>query len=1010
MIRFLYLTILIVSSLFLTSGLDARSSIQFERDIRPIFAEKCTLCHGPDEAKGGLRLTGIDAATAILESGKRAILPGQVNESVILDRIHASDPDEMMPPPGKAEPLTADEKRLLEQWIAEGANWPQHWAYTPLQQPEAPAIGQTEWIKSSIDRFVLAKLEREKIVPSHEANSITLIRRLYYDLLGMVPTIEKVDHYQALLERDRETGLEQLVDDLLSSQHFGERWGRHWLDKARYADSDGYEKDNGRPDAWKFRDWVIRAINADMPLDQFTIEQFAGDLLEDPSPDQLVATAFNRQTLTNTEGGTDREQWRVAAVMDRVETLGSVWMGLTLTCARCHTHKYDEITQNEYYQLFAYFNNGDETTTKVPTSAAEMNRYEEALAAHHASLAARRDALATMRESLRTAFQAWESEARRLLAEAADHPTYAPITINDTQTSGSVKLGVRDDGALFAEGAPPDKVTYTISGRLPAGQISALRLEVLPHENLPARGPGRADNGNFVLTDLLFEIEGEKQIFAASEASHSQKDWHVSEAIDDDADSGWAVSPKMGVAHEAIFALSSPISFEGAVPFTVTLAQNHGKKHTLGHFRLSLLTSPTQIVVPKPLRAILTKEVPARTTEESDRLWRHFARNHPETRELIVLIEKAESEAPKKPEMTVRVLSEREKERRATHVFRRGEFKQPQNEVDADTLATLPPVRHRDGSTGDRLDLARWLVNGENPLPPRVLVNHIWSHLFGHGLVTTLNDFGVRGERPSHPRLLDWLAAELIKQGWSRKQLIKTIVLSSTYRQRSHHRPELIDRDPKNRLLARQNRFRVEAEIVRDLSLSAAGLLSPKIGGPSVFPLMPAGVSDVNYNSAFKWKVSEGEDRYRRGLYTYFKRTAPHPNLMTFDCPDSNVTCVQRTRSNTPLAALITLNNDTFTEAARALALRVLDHAEVKSDAERLRLAFRLCLSRHPEEAELTRLMTLLEESTAWYEDHPDEAIAFAGEAHPVERREKIASFTATVRVLLNLDEFLTRG
>ena len=703
--------------LFISFGHGWATPVDFSRDIRPIFSEKCTLCHGPDDAKGGLRLTDLKSAQVTLESGKIAIVPGRADDSEIMARTHHADPDTVMPPPGKAEPLTEGEKALLTQWINQGADWPQHWAYTPLKRPEQPTLTDAPDLQNPIDAFVVAQLEHEDIQASPEADTITLIRRLYYDIVGLPPSIEQVNTYKEAMAVNRDAGYARLVNDLLASSHFGERWGRHWLDIARFADSDGYEKDNSRPDAWKYRDWVINAINEDMPFDAFTIEQFAGDLLDTSSHNQQLATAFHRQTLTNTEGGTDQEQWRIAAVMDRVETVGAAWMGLTLTCARCHTHKFDAITHHEYYQLFAYFNNGDETT-------------------------------------------------------------------------------------------------------------------------IPA------------------------------------------------ADS----------------------------------------------------------------------------------------------------------------DMKIRVLHERKKDRRQTHVLRRGEFKQPTDQVLPGTLASLPSVTHRSGSDGDRLDFARWLVNGKNPLPPRVLVNHLWAHLFGEGLVATLNDFGVRGERPSHPELLDWLAAELIDRGWSRKALIKTIVFSRTYRQSSNHRLDLADRDPKNRLLARQNRFRVEAEIVRDLSLSAADMLTAKLGGPSVFPAMPAGVSDVNYNSAFKWKVSPEGDKYRRGLYTYFKRTAPHPNLITFDCPDSNVTCIKRTRSNTPLAALITLNNDTFTEAARALAKRV------SKDDKPLESAFRHCLSRKPLKEELQQLATLLDTSIDYYTEHPEDAERLSPMA------PERAPLTATVRVLLNLDEFLTRN
>ena len=984
-------------TLLLLAATNAIAAVDFESEIQPIFAEKCTLCHGPDDAHGGLRLTGLETATQALDSGKYAIVPKHSEKSEIIARIHHADPDELMPPPGKAEPLTDKEKSLLAQWINEGADWPRHWAYTPLKET---APSPHENYKHPIDRFIATSLEREGIEASPTAKPITLIRRLYYDLIGLPPSIEDTERYLTLISKDRDSGVEQLVDDLLASKHFGERWGRHWLDIARYADSDGYEKDNNRPDAWRYRDWVIEAINRDLPIDQFTIEQFAGDLLDNADQDQRLATAFNRQTLTNTEGGTDQEQWRVAAVMDRVETMGAAWMGLTLTCARCHTHKYDEITHHEYYSLFAYFNNGDEGTTKVPTSHQEWADYERALKEHEAKHRDLRKRHAQARSGLLS--DEILAKTQQAFKEASASQTPAEIDPSITKVTGpsDVAFTAGDDGSYTATGANSDKATYTISGTLPSANITGLVVELLPQTK--GGKVGRGENGNIVLNHVQLTVSDETQVFADAEADHSQRGWPIRDALDPKAEdgtkgNGWAISPEMHQSHKATFGLAEPLRLADSSPFEIKLIQHYGKQHTIGRFRIRFLTSPTLLAWSPAARKAL-KDGQISGEAEQAVLLDHLASFHPEARELSLAMKAAEASAPKKPEMTVRVLLERNKDRRKTHVFRRGEFKQPTDEVTPGALASLPPVEHREGSQGDRLDLARWLVSGENPLPPRVLVNQIWAHLFGEGLVTTLNDFGVRGERPSHPHLLDWLARELIDMNWSRKQLIKTIVLSKTYQRSSDHRPDLLEKDPKNRWLARQNRFRVEAEIVRDLSLSVADLLSHELGGPSVFPPIPAGVSDVNYNSAFKWEVSPGSNRYRRGLYTYFKRTAPHPNLITFDCPDSNVTCVKRTRSNTPLAALITLNNSTFTEAAQALAKRV------SSKQEPLLIAFRHCLSRHPEPNELGKLHALREKAQAYYKDHPDEAAKLSPGA------PELADLTATVRVLLNLDEFLTRN
>ncbi len=1008
----------ILLSSFLAGSNAFAAPIDFETEIRPIIAEKCTLCHGPDDKKGGLRLTGIDFASQKLKSGETAIIPGDVDNSSLVQRTHSTDPDDVMPPPDRSEPLTDSEKAKLKQWIAEGADWPKHWAYDQLQTSKLPSDDVhpiDHFVRQQIDE-TSAKLNIEKArLEVRPADDITLIRRLFYDLMGRPPTVEQVEDHLPRFQKDRNSAVERLVDDLLASPHFGERWGRHWLDHARYADSDGYEKDRDRPNAWRYRDWVINAINADMPFDQFTIEQFAGDLLEAPTEEQLLATAFNRQTLTNTEGGTDQEQWRVAAVMDRVETLGAVWMGLTVGCARCHTHKYDEITQTEYYQLFAYFNNGDETNKTMSATPEAIKKWEAAQKKHDTDLQKAKADLKTVTAQLKPNLPELIAQTKAILAKAGTEQTFTSLKPGKfTGPKGVTFTHNKTDDSVLVGGTNVASGTYTIEGELPAGTtITGLKLEALTDKSLSRSGPGRSPHGNFVLNQIVFSVDGKSQHFGDAEADFSQGNYPVTGSLDANAKTGkdgtgWAISPQMGTPHQAVFGLVRPLTIDNPAKFTLQLIQNYGSNHMIGKFRISALTSPTPLAVPPELREHFSKQ--EGLFDDSTLLTRFYAKWDTKATGLVQRIAAIQSKIPPKPSMSIRVLTERTKDRRQTHIFRRGEFKQPTDEVQTGTFSTLPPVKNR-GEQGDRLDLARWLVSGENPLPPRVIVNRIWAHLFGTGLVTTINDFGVRGERPSHPGLLDWLAAEFINNGWSRKKLIKTIVMSETYQQSSDHRPELADIDPKNRLLARQNRFRVEAEAIRDISLAAAGLLSDKIGGPSVFPPIPPGVTDQNYNSSFKWNVSPGEDRYRRGMYTYFKRTAPHPNLLTFDCPDSNVTNVERTRSNTPLAALITLNNETFSEAAQALARRILTDQAEGDDAAKITRAFRICLSRAPEKSELERLSSLLAESRAYYRGKPEDATALAGTYIPESgTAEETASWIATVRVILNLDEFLVRS
>ncbi len=805
------------------------TAVDFARDVQPIFAEKCFNCHGPDKAEGGLRLNRPESALAETDSGERAIVPGDVKASEILRRIASDDPDQRMPP--KGDPLSAAAIERIKQWIAAGADWTLHWSYRPITRPDLPGVANTAWPRNEIDRFVLARLETAGIAPSPEADRYTLIKRLYLDLIGLPPEPAEVD---AFVNDRSPHAYEQLVDRLLASQHFGERWGRHWLDKARYADSDGYEKDRPRPNAWRYRDWVIDAINADMPFDQFTIEQLAGDLLPDATPMQRLATAFHRQTLTNTEGGTDQEQFRVEACFDRVETTGAVWLGLTVGCARCHSHKYDQISQHEYYRMFAFFNSGGETNTDVPKG--DMKEYEAEV-------------------------KQYEADVARIDAE---------------------------------------------------------------------------------IKSLTEQLDKRKSEIAANSAALEQK-----------------------------------------------------------------LREQTPAGAERPIQKILAIAPQDRNDKQKAEVITALVADDEAAGQFQAKIEAAKKQRPKPPLMSVRVIAQQP---RKTHLLHRGDFLSPEDEVQPATLATLHPFqsRHKDGPA-DRLDFARWLVAADNPLTPRVTVNHLWINLFGAGLVRTPNDFGVRGEPPTHPQLLDWLAGEMIRRGWSRKAMIKLIVMSATYRQSSHFRPDCAAVDPENRLLHRQNRYRVEGEIVRDAYLSIAGLLSDKIGGPSVFPPLPADVAALSYANNFKWNTSKGEDRYRRGMYTFFKRTAPHPNLTTFDCPDANTTKVKRDISNSPLQPLTLLNNMTFVEASQALARRLLA-STFENDRSRLEFGYRLCATRSPSAFELERFQLLLDASRKWYGEHKEDAAKLVGDYKTNDFEiDEAAAWVATSRILLNLDATITR-
>ena len=984
-----------------------------ERDLpaqaKAILAENCIDCHGPDkeQRKAKLRLDLLEGATKDL-GGYQAIMAGKPEESELIARLVTDDEDDLMPPKKTGKSLTREEIETLRQWIKEGADYPVHWAYRPIAPPAPPKLKNENQISNPIDRYVLSKLEKAGQSPSPEADRRTLAKRLHYDLLGLPPTPAGVESFVKDQSPDAYT---KLVDELLQSPHFGERWGRHWLDMARYADSDGYEKDRPRPNAWHYRDWVIEAINEDLPYDQFTVEQLAGDLLPEATPKQRLATAFHRQTLTNTEGGTDQEQWRVAAVMDRLETTGSVWLGLTLTCARCHDHKYDNIAQDEYYQLFAFYNNGDETNYALPGNALE--KYKKDKAAHDKQVADLEKKLKELVASRKNAQTKWETETKKRLAAIKNPVAYHPIKLGSLPKQDGYQLAPREDGSLVIEKLVPEKATIVLDFSADTGgkPLTGFRVEALADSKLPSKGPGLTRHGNFVLSefrafavDLVDQKKKRPLPFASAKADFSQNKWPVQAAIDGKNETGWAISPQMGRNHQATFRFQKPLPAKEAGNLRIEMAQLYGTRHVIGRFRIMAVTGEqSSDVVPENVRKALLVDTAKRNKAQGKLVADHFAKTDTATSKMRKQLDDLRKKAPKASTTNVRVITQRRGSPRKTHVFRRGEFKQPMHEVKAGGLAVLHSLKPRDEkSSGDRLDLARWLVDPANPITPRVAVNQVWTHLFGHGLARTVEDFGIRGEAPTHPHLMDWLALHFVHDAkWSRKQLIRLIVHSATYRQSSAHRPEFSELDPNNELLHRQNRFRVEAEVIRDLNLAVAGLLSKKIGGASVFPPLPAGIANLSYANSFKWNTSKGEDRYRRGLYTFFKRTSPHPNLLTFDCPDSNVACVKRNRSNTPLAALVTLNNTTYAEAAKAFAQRILKEAPA-DDRKRIAHGFRLCVARSPEPNETKAFINLLADSRAWYEKHPEDAKTFAGDGES-------AAWTATVRIMLNMDEFLTR-
>jgi hypothetical protein len=995
---------LVVSSFLALAGAAAAANVDFKRDIQPVFAEKCYSCHGEEKQKGGLRLDRRKEALQGGDSGK-VILPGKAGESILIRNVSGADPDNVMPPKGKGDPVSEKQLALLRAWIDGGASWPDdalaetstsaHWAFRAPVRPAVPTSSG-----HPIDAFVLARLEREKISPAPEADRATLVRRLSLDLLGLPPKSDEVEQFVGDTDP---RAYEKLVERLLASPHFGERWARHWLDLARYADSDGYEKDGVRPYAYLYRDWVIEAINRDLPFDEFTIEQLAGDLLPGATLEQRVATGFHRQTLTNKEGGIEPEEFRCKATADRVNTTATVWLGLTVACAECHTHKYDPITQREYYQFYAFFNNASEKDVPAPRRA-ELEEYQRDKSRWDRKRSDLNQRLEKQRaRDLSKALEEWEAT---LVRPNVDWHALEPLSADARE---GTTLSISNE-AIVASGKSPATETYEVEFDTGLTNITGFRLEVLDHPD-DGKGPGRAENGNFVLSEFKLRVinargESTNIVLTNAVADASQPEHPVSNAIDGNSGTGWSVPPQRSRGQVAIFETHQPLNAEGKLAFS--LAQQHGREHTIGRFRILATTSAPPFavdVLPETITRALATRASERTPDQSTELTDFYREQiDPQMLELKKQIAAHARQRPNEPPTKAAILVE---ENRETHIHVRGDFLRKGDGVEPATLAVLHPLRARSAKP-DRLDLARWFFDPVNPLTGRVAVNHVWKHLFGRGLVATVDDFGTRGEMPSHPELLDWLATEFARLDWSRKELIKLIVTSATYRQSSQVRPELSPRDPLNILLARQNRLRLEAEVIRDCHLAVSGLLNAEIGGPSVRPPLPSDLTSIAYANQIKWKNSEGTDRYRRGLYTFFQRTVPYPMLMTFDAPDSNVACTRRERSNTPLQALTLLNDPVFFECGQALGRNVgcLPEAGTK---EKVRRVFTMVLSRAPTQAEMDRLAEFHEVQTRLLKEKPESVKALIGAKDADDNDVETATLVALTRTLMNLDEFVTR-
>ena len=1176
----------VIATLLLVSRSAAVEAPDFLREVRPILSSHCFKCHGPDDSarKGGLRLDVRDAAIKQAKSGELAVVPGKPDKSQLITRIFSKNPDELMPPSQVKHPLSEEQKSVLKRWIAAGAEYRPHWAFVAPHPSTPPSTAP-----HPIDAFVLSRLKKFGLKPSLEADRLTLARRLHLDLIGLPPTPEEAD---AFAIDPRPHAYELLVDRLLASPRYGERWARRWLDLARYADSNGYEKDRTRS-VWPYRDWVIRALNADQPFDQFTIEQIAGDLLPHPNRDQLIATGFHRNTMLNEEGGIDPLEFRYLAVVDRVSTTATTWLGLTMGCAQCHTHKYDPILHQDYYSFMAFLNNSDEPELDLPGQEAEEEQRR------------REDRVAKLLTQLPSQ---WPVESAPLRWERVK------LAVDTLPANEPAKP--QEDGSLLFATPGPERTDLTVRFTSPLTNVTHLRLEALADDSLPNRGPGRTPHGNFVISEvvvLLIDaagVNGGPVKIRTARASAEQEGFAVRNLIDGDENTGWAVHEAGKLLNQDQFAMlefERPLNLHAGHILTVRIQQAFGTHHTVGRLGLSvgaprsenesrsslreaslaaaftrwldrerartvnwiplrpsvakanlpLLTvlpdasvlasgdisksdtydlSFTQVphaitgirleVLPddslpahgpgltyyegpkgdfflgefqatangqlvkftgashsyaknnfggggsataaidadpqtgwscagRPGEAHNAVFIPAEPIKASALsvkmlFGRHYAcslgrfrisvtsdsrsveaREMPEAMEKLLRISDAELSSEQRhqlrdqflltaPEMakeakeirdlrsppgytTTLVMRERPANaQRPTFIHNRGEFLQPTTPVSAEVPHFLP--RLPEGVSKDRLAMAKWLVSPENPLTARVVVNRQWATFFGTGIVATQSDFGFQGELPSHPDLLDWLAVEFMKQGWSLKKLHRLIVTSTTYRQSSHVTPELLARDPANRLLSRGPRVRLEAEIIRDTALASSGTLSPKMFGAPVRPAQPNGVTEVAYGSP-GWDVSAGEDRYRRSLYTFQKRTAPFAMFSTFDAPSGEACVARRDVSNTPLQSLTLLNDIAFVEAAQQLG--ALTAAQPGDDAKKATFIFRRALTRPPTASERDKLISFAQtqrERLRHGELKAKDLIdAASADGEP-------AVWTLVARAVLNLDETITKN
>jgi hypothetical protein len=1007
----------VVAALLLPWAASADDEVSFSRDIRPILSSHCFACHGPDEAKREADLR-LDVRDVAIES---AIVPGKADKSVLVELLTSTDPEQRMPPVASKRPaLSPKQISLIRRWIDQGAKYDAHWAYQTLKRPEVPSAKNAAWTLGAIDHFVAVQHEKQVVAPSKEADRRTLIRRLYFDLLGLPPTSKQVEDFTSNNSPD---AYEKLVDDLLSSEHYGERMAMYWLDLVRYADTNGIHGDNHR-DHDLYRDYVISAFNDNMPFDRFSTEQLAGDLLPNATKWQRVASGYNRLNMTTREGGAQAKEYLAKYSADRVRNASVVWLGSTMGCAECHNHKFDPFTTKDFYSFAAFFADIQETAVgaqkpiKLPT-----DEQESKLTEIDDQLVSLREKLKTDSPELKAAQVRWEEQAKSQLAK--QKPAWSVVVPTQATSLGGAKLDVQKDQAVLTSGTNAAKDTYEIELSASDEKITGLRLEALTHSSFPAGGLSRA-NGNFVLTRFEVEVREAKsekpQPVKLSKAlsDFSQKGFPIEHAIDGKPNSGWAVEGHVQKKdRKAVFIFEKPLELTADAKLIVRMRhESQYAGHNIGRFRLALtgVESPTlsgESGIPADVAAALKIDPAKRDAKQQAALADYYRSNGPALkpiRDEIAMLEKRRKSVvdAQRPILVAMVRSPRE-----MRVLPRGNWLDDSGDVVQPSVpGFLNPINVKD-RRANRLDLANWLVDPQNPLVARVMVNRLWKLTFGKGLATSLDDFGAQGVVPSHPELLDWLAVEFIKSGWNIKHMLKLMVMSRAYRQSSFESKELRERDPANRWLARQNRFRLDAEMVRDNALSVAGLLKHRVGGASAKPYQPAGYwAHLNFPKR-TYPADKGENQYRRGLYTYWCRTFLHPSLRAFDAPSREEACVERPRSNTPLQSLVLLNDPTYVEAARTFATSIMREGGATANTQII-FAIRKALSRKPNSRELEILTKLHAKHLAEFSKSPasaGELLSIGQSSAPSDLdKSELAAWTSVARVILNLHETITRN